>query len=247
MAEFTVEAIVLRRWPAGENDRSLALLTREHGKIYVHAKGARKSGSRLAGASEPLIHATFHLATGRVRQFVKQVQPHSSFPGLRADYDRLTVCLGLAEVAASALPEEAPSEEAFQVVQKALELVSQREGWVPVLVWAESRLLQEQGLWPDWTVCAASDKRIDTDPAYVSPLAGGAVAYQEARDFPDAFAVPWAALVGLKRIVEREDPPNTMQAAARAYQVLDAFWRHVLEAPLPAHREAMRTVNQANV
>lgn len=47
-------AIVLKRVNYGESDRVLTLLTKEHGKISVFAKGVRKPKSRLAGGIELL-------------------------------------------------------------------------------------------------------------------------------------------------------------------------------------------------
>ena len=54
MPTYLTEGVVLRRVDYGEADRILTVLTREHGKIGVIARGVRKAGSRLAGAYRPV-------------------------------------------------------------------------------------------------------------------------------------------------------------------------------------------------
>jgi len=48
------------------------------------------------------------VAEGKKNAFVTQVQPVSSFPGLRADYERLSFGQALAELAAAVMPHEQP-------------------------------------------------------------------------------------------------------------------------------------------
>lgn len=52
MTPIRTKAIVLRRTNYGEADRILQLLTPEHGKLSVIAKGARREKSKLAGGIE---------------------------------------------------------------------------------------------------------------------------------------------------------------------------------------------------
>lgn len=52
MQTVRTEAIILRRTNYGEADRILQLLTPEHGKISVIAKGVRRAKSKLAGGLE---------------------------------------------------------------------------------------------------------------------------------------------------------------------------------------------------
>lgn len=59
MRQTTTDAIVLRRTNYQEADRILTVLTRDHGKISVIAKGVRKSKSKLAGGIE--LFAVNHL------------------------------------------------------------------------------------------------------------------------------------------------------------------------------------------
>lgn len=52
MNTVSTEGIVLRRMNYGESDRIITMLTKDHGKISLLAKGVRKQKSKLAGGIE---------------------------------------------------------------------------------------------------------------------------------------------------------------------------------------------------
>ncbi|HAY13929.1 MAG TPA: DNA repair protein RecO [Fimbriimonadaceae bacterium] len=233
--EVTSEGIVIRRSDSQESDRSLVILTRDFGKTYLVARGARKSGSRLAGASEPLTQARYTWAKGKVRQFVTQCQPLTSFRRLREDYERLSVGLAIAEIIDQTVPADSPCEDIYDLLVRALEALGESNNPAVVLAWIHVGLLVWEGEWPDWTACAVSGERIESDPADVSATAGGALQHQFAGHYKDAFAVPWAALVGMKRLAECEMPPPQMKEAQAAARCLAVLAQSRLDRPLPAH------------
>ncbi|MCP2599227.1 DNA repair protein RecO, partial [Candidatus Aminicenantes bacterium AC-335-B20] len=56
MSLQTSEAIVLRSYNSGEQDKIVVLFTREKGIIKGIAKGARKFVNRFGGSLEPFSH-----------------------------------------------------------------------------------------------------------------------------------------------------------------------------------------------
>src|SRR5579862_305209 len=148
LSEATVHAIVLRRRDSGESDRRLTVLTREVGKIDIVAKGARKSGSRLAGSSDPLVVAKFSIATGKKNQFITQAQPMASFRGLRTDYERLSFGLALCELYSAVIPWEEPFPEAYELLASSLHILETHERPVVAMVWAQLQLLSLSGFLP---------------------------------------------------------------------------------------------------
>jgi DNA repair protein RecO (recombination protein O) len=52
MNQIITTAIILRRTDFGEADRILTLITPDHGKIRLMAKGVRRPKSKLAGGIE---------------------------------------------------------------------------------------------------------------------------------------------------------------------------------------------------
>ena len=65
MPAYVDDAVVLRRVDYGEADRVLTVLTREHGKVGVIARGARKARARMAGQTDLFAHSRMQLARGR--------------------------------------------------------------------------------------------------------------------------------------------------------------------------------------
>ena len=237
MAEITVTAIVLRRRDSGESDRRLTLLTREQGKIDVVAKGARKSGSRLAGSSDPLTVAQLGLATGKKNTFITQTQPLASFRGLRSDYEKLSFALALLELYAAVVPYEQPEADLYDLLFRSLQELESHEKPLAALVWAELQLLSYAGFLPSFEVCAVSGQHLRMAAAmpFVSPNAGGYVSNSESQAFDDRFKVRLEVLVGLARTAELDQPPANLKLAEECAIALFPFWRHVAEAALPAN------------
>src|SRR4030081_2051744 len=65
MATYVDEGIVLRRVDYSETDRVLTVLTRQHGKLGVLARGVRKQGSKLAPHTDLFTRSVMQLASGR--------------------------------------------------------------------------------------------------------------------------------------------------------------------------------------
>lgn len=240
-AEITDEAVVLRRIHSGETDRRLTLLTKSHGKLDLIAKGARKPGSRLAGSSEPLVRAVFTWAEGKSRRFLTQVQPLTSYPKIRSDFDRTLAALALAELAAVSLPYESPSPHddessaIFDLYATALASLDSSEDWAASLVWAEAKLMEAEGVHPEWITCAVSGSKLEENPAWVSPSAGGLVASDLAMSYEDRFLASAESLIALNKIVLLEAPPASLKRSSECLRVLFAFWRFCLDSRLPAN------------
>lgn len=245
MAEITVHAIVLRRRDSGETDRRLTLLTREHGKIDAIAKGARKAASRLAGVSDPLSVATMSLATGKKNLFVTQAQPHSSFRGLRTDFERLTFGLALCELYAAVCPYEQPFPEAFDLLFQSLRALEHHPKPLVALVWAELKLLFESGFFPQLDQCASTGEPIREGMPFLSPRAGGYVSDAASIEFVDRVRVRAEAVYGMTRTVELDEPPGNLRFADECLVAILPFWRHVAEFQLPANESVVAEIRHA--
>lgn len=238
MPEQTVHAIVLRRRDAGESDRRLTLLTQEAGVIDVIAKGARKSGSRLSGCSEPLSASILQITPGKKQSFVTQAQPISSFPGLRSDYDRLSLGLALSELAAGVLPHDHPADEEFRFMVRALHDLEVHERPLVAFAWAEVMLMEIAGFMPSFGACVVSGAAIQEARPYVSPHAGGYLVAERSFDYSDAFQTTAEVLYGILSLAELEEPPGNLKFALETVRTLAPFWRAIVDRALPAN-EAM--------
>ncbi len=239
MPDRTVHAIVLRRKDAGESDRRLTILTPEHGKIDVIAKGARKAASRLAGSSDPLSIAIMNLAEGKRNLYVTQTQPLTSFRGLRSDFERLSFALALVELYAAVIPLEQPIPEAYYLLEKSLRDLENHPKPIVSLIWSEVQLLNLSGFMPQFGSCVISEKPIAEAEPFVSPQAGGYVSHAEAGRFIDRFQTRAEVLYGLVKLSEIEKPPPNLKFAPETLATLFPFWRHVAETALPANESAV--------
>lgn len=199
----------------------------------VVAKGARKSGSRLAGSSEPFVLAEFTWHEGRARRFVVQARPQTSFPRVRSDYARLTGALAWCELLAVALPWESPAEgylgEALTVAH-ALESASDPGA---VVAWGLVRLLEVEGIEPSWTRCVLTGESLQSQVVAVSPMAGGYVSLDQA-SYPDAVWTDAEVAITAARLAELTEPPNRMKKTGETVRALVQYWQQVVERPLPA-------------
>lgn len=218
-------------------------MTSEYGKLDLIAKGARKSGSRLAGSSEPLTLTKMHFAIGRQRRFVTQVEPITSYPGIRTDYHRLLAALAWGELLAQILPYESPAPELFDLSKDVMRAFETHADPVVVLAWALAVVLESEGQSPDWLRCIVSGEPMTLSPAWVSPTAGGYVDPSHAGQFHDRFAASSEALIALKRIVECVEPPARLRDRDEVILILERFWCGVLERPLPALRALIQAIH----
>jgi DNA repair protein RecO len=213
----------------------LTLLTREAGKLFAVAKGARKAASRLAGISDPLSSAVMDLAVGKRNLFVTQAQPLSSFRGLRTDFERLSFALALLELYAAVIPIEQPQPEAYDLLAASLGALERHEKPLVVLIWAQVALLTMEGFLPQFGRCVISDEPIQVAEPFVSPHAGGFVSETAALTFTDRFRVRAEVLYGLEKLSELDSPPPNLRFAEETLAALFPFWRNIAETALPAN------------
>lgn len=208
----------------------------------VIAKGARKSGSRLSGSSEPLSASILQITPGKKQSFVTQAQPISSFPGLRADYDRLCFGLALTELAAGVLPHDHPAAEEFRFMVRALHDLEVHAKPAVALAWAEVRMMEMAGFWPSFAACAVTGVAVKEARPYLSPHAGGYVVGEHAFEFTDSFQIRAEILYGLNALVELEEPPANMKSVGDTLRTLFPFWRAIVDRALPANEAALQLV-----
>lgn len=243
MPEVTVTGIVVRRRDSGESDRKITVISAESGRLDAIAKGARKSGSRLSGSSEPLTVAKFTLAEGRNTRFVTQAQPMGGYPKLRSDFDRLSLALGLAEFYAHTTIEGVPTPEAFDALHSGLVALEQHPNPIAAMIWALGQALELEGVWPDWVHCVHHGSEPTTSPCFVSPIAGGFLCDECARTASHGFWVRSEVLIGLARVVDLESPPTNFRFAEEALFAAAEFAEHNAHANLPALQSALEALN----
>jgi len=120
MQTIKARGLVLKEYEAGESDKRLLLLCKEHGRMLVYARGARKPKSKFMAAAQLFTYADFILTAGRGFHALTQAEVIESFYGLRTDYDRLTAAHLIAEVCEKTLLEDIACDDLLRLALKSL-------------------------------------------------------------------------------------------------------------------------------
>ena len=90
MKPIRTKAIVLRRTNYGEADRVVQLLTPDHGKVAVMARGVRREKSRLAGGIELFSVSDVTLVSGKSDLWtLTGAKMETFFAYIMTDYERM--------------------------------------------------------------------------------------------------------------------------------------------------------------
>lgn len=110
------EGIVLRTQDHAETDRIAVVLTPNHGRLDLLAKGARRM-EQAAGAALDVLNVVKIIYYRRRSglHLLKEVELVRTFPGIRSDLDRATTALGGIEWALALIPTEAPDERVHRL------------------------------------------------------------------------------------------------------------------------------------
>ena len=100
------------------------MLTREHGKLEVVARGARRLTSKLMGHLEPLTLLRVSLARGRSLDVISEAEVITAFQSVKNDYQTTARALYVAELADGFSATEAPNPELFALTLQTLESVA---------------------------------------------------------------------------------------------------------------------------
>ena len=128
---FSDEAFILRRTNYSESDRLLVIFTKNHGKLFAMAKGARKSVSKKAAHIELFTHTRLHFAASPKYVIVTQAETINDFLILKTDLAPVRAAFHLNEIIDQLLPEGEPFPKIFKAfvsLFKSLNEVNQTQG-----------------------------------------------------------------------------------------------------------------------
>jgi DNA repair protein RecO (recombination protein O) len=169
------EAIVLRSFPVGEQDKLVVLFCREKGILRGVAKGARKFGNRFGSSLEPLTHVRVFYYEKERRELVtvSQCDILQSFFEAQRDYPTACTLAYFAELVEEFIPSRAQEEIVFRLLLSTLKAV--QAGGDPCLLsrYYEAWFLQASGLLPDLKRCRRCRRKLEAG-GWLSPAMEGA-------------------------------------------------------------------------
>ena len=174
MAVVSMTGIVVKQVKVGDYDKILTLLSPEHGKVQVSAKGVRSLKNKNSAGCNILAYSSFELKEGKEMYALLGCDLKENFYHLREDLYRLGVGCYMGEVAAYVAREGEPCPELCRLLLNSLFFL-QKEEVSPKALKAifELRLLREEGLSPEVSECVfcGNTERLE----WFDPRGGSAV------------------------------------------------------------------------
>jgi len=162
MQTIKARGLVLKEYETGESDKRLLLLCKEHGRMMIYARGARKPKSKFMAAAQLFTYADFVITVGRGFKALAQAEVIESFYGLRTDYDCLTAGHLIAEVCEKVLLEDIECDDLLLIALKSLTHLSKAQ--LPpsqVIGVFFMRFFAFYGLAPEVEICTVCDETVE--------------------------------------------------------------------------------------
>ena len=122
---LTTRGLVLRVTDYNDRDALLTLLTPEHGKLTVKARGLRRKNSPLTAVCQLLAYGDFTLFEYRGSYTVNEAASVALFQQLRRDIVKLSLGTYFAQVAELLCQEDLPNPELLSVTLNCLHMLTQ--------------------------------------------------------------------------------------------------------------------------
>ena len=117
---LTIQAIVLRVTDYNDRDALLTVLTRNHGKLTVKARGLRRKNSPLVAPCQLLAYGEFTLFEYKGQYTINEAHALELFQGLRRDLGKLSLGTYFAQAAEVLSQEDLPNPELLSLVLNCL-------------------------------------------------------------------------------------------------------------------------------
>jgi DNA repair protein RecO (recombination protein O) len=155
---LTDRALILRRFRYGETSLVLQLLTREHGRVHLMARGAYRPRSRYYAVLDlfDTLELTWRRAEGRELQELREAALIDRRAKIALDLGRYRTALAVLELASFGARLDQPAPRLFELTAATLDALA--GGLEPTALpqaLFELRFLDLLGLMPALTTCAA--------------------------------------------------------------------------------------------
>ena len=189
---LTTKALVLRVTDYNDKDCLLTLLTPEHGKLTVKARGLRRKNSPLIAPCQLLAFGEFTLFEYRGQYTVNEAQSIELFQGLRRDLGKLSLGTYFAQTAEVLSQEDTPSPELLSVVLNCLFALDKLEkAEIMVKTVFELRAASLAGYTPDLYGCHICGSQ---EPSYFD-ISGGVLLCEKCKDAAVGIRMPLTVAV----------------------------------------------------
>ena len=201
---LTIQAIVLRVTDYNDRDALLTVLTRNHGKLTIKARGLRRKNSPLVAPCQLLSFGEFTLFEYKGQYTINEAHAIELFQGLRRDLGKLSLGTYFAQAAEVLSQEDMPNPELLSLVLNCLYALD-KLGKAELLVKAvfELRSAVIAGYAPDLFGCRVCGSQ---EPKFFD-ISGGALLCDNCRSAATGIRLPVSpAVLEAMRYISYCDP-----------------------------------------
>jgi DNA repair protein RecO (recombination protein O) len=168
------EAIVLRSFNIGDQDKVVVFFSRDKGLLRGVAKGARKFGNRFGSSLEPmsLVKVFYYEKERKDLVTVSQADLIESFFEVHGDFRSACTLSYFAELVEEFFPSRAKEDLVFRLLFSVLQAIKDKGDLGLLSRYFEAWFLQINGLLPDFRRCRKCRKRL-TEGGWLSPRMDG--------------------------------------------------------------------------
>lgn len=167
-------AVILRRFDYGESSVIAVVLTRQHGKTRLIAKGARKNNSQFHGRLRTgnVGEIVYYSKPNRELQLLKEISSGPVFDSDRSELERLCLFQAGLEIVERSMVDEGADEGVFDLLEAFIRFVqSSCDPWAVFLAF-EMQLLMKAGIYPAMNECSRCKKNLAGKMLKVDPSKG---------------------------------------------------------------------------
>lgn len=189
---LTIQAIVLRVTDYNDRDALLTVLSRNHGKLTIKARGLRRKNSPLIAPCQLLSYGEFTLFEYKGQYTVNEAHSIELFQGLRRDLGKLSLGTYFAQAAEVLSQEDMPNPELLSLLLNclyALHKLEKPENMVKAVF--ELRAASIAGYTPDLFGCHSCGDHA----AVYFDISGGTMLCEKCRSATDGIRMPVAPAV----------------------------------------------------
>jgi DNA repair protein RecO (recombination protein O) len=152
------EGIVIRSTAYGETNKIVTIYTREHGKVGVMARGAKKPNSRLSAITQLFSYGYYLIQQGSGLGNMQQGESISSMRTIREDIILTAYASYVLELTDKCTDEKKPNPYLFELLLQTLTYMNEEYDSDILIHIFEMKMLNSLGLYPCLNKCAVCEQ-----------------------------------------------------------------------------------------
>ena len=200
MSPIKTSAIVLKSINWKDSSKIVSLYTREHGRINVIAKGARRSNSQYQGILESvnLIEVTVYISPNRQLQILGQASVEESYPKIRLDFEKTAYTFAILELVDIFFQQTSADIIFFDFMQNLLMEMQIIENPQIVFWYFLLKLSSYLGFRPDFETCYKCSTKITSEEVLFLIHKGSVICNNCSSGTPKTWRLTYSARTSLR-------------------------------------------------